>query len=117
LQGVFREYFDSGGALPAILRDQVVDYSLRHFVLDGLRFVFNEYKFLVQNGHWRTIPYATVYDLAKFGGVVLGSKQRYMPVWMKRALCKKRNHWDKYSDVIQEPAQAPSLLGGAGQHR
>ncbi len=24
--------------------------------------------------------------------VFLGSKQKYMPIWMKKALCEKKNH-------------------------
>ncbi len=104
LKGVFQEYFDSGAVMPVIHSNYIVDYSLRKFVLDGLRFVSNEYKFMVQNGYWRWIPYATVYDITKFLGIFLGSKQRYMPLWMKRTLCKKKTHWEKYQDVIEEPA-------------
>jgi hypothetical protein len=64
--------------------------------------VFNEYKFMIRNGHCHLIPYAVVYDAAKFLGAFLGSKQKYMPLWLKRTLCRKKNHWDKYHDVIKE---------------
>jgi rhamnosyltransferase len=104
MKGVFHEYFDSGAAMPALQQDKSLDYSMGRFVFDGVRFVLGEYKFMARNGHWHWIPYAIIYDLMKFLGIFLGSKQRYMPVWMKRILCKKKNHWDRYDDVIQELA-------------
>jgi len=104
LKAVFQEYFDSGAAMPVVCQDEYADYSMTNFVVDGLKFVFREYKFMLKNGYWYWIPYAIIYDLMKFLGVFLGSKQEYMPLWMKRALCKKKNHWDKYDDVIKEPA-------------
>ena len=102
LKSVFREYFDSGAVMPVVYRGGIVDYSMINFIADGLRFVWGEYKFMIENGYWHWIPYAMIYDLMKFLGVFLGSKQKYMPLRMKRALCKKKNHWDRYHDVIKE---------------
>lgn len=104
LKGVFREYFDSGAAMPVIHQSGVFQYSMGGFIIDGLKFVFGEYKFMLSSGYTRWIPYAIVYDIMKFLGIFLGSKQKYMPLWMKRALCKKKNHWDQYDGVIREPA-------------
>ncbi len=104
LKGVFREYFDSGAAMPVVHEKGVFQYSMGGFIVDGLRFVIGEYRFMVRNGYARWIPYAIVYDTMKFLGVFLGSKHKYMPMWMKRALCKKKNHWDQYDGVIKEPA-------------
>lgn len=104
LKSVFHEYFDSGAVMPAVYGDGVFDYSMRHFVVDGVKYVISEYKFLVTNGYLRWLPYAVVCDIAKFLGIVLGSKQKYMTSWMRKALAKKKNHWDKYPDVIKRPA-------------
>ena len=88
--------------MPVLHRDKTLNYSVSRFFLDGIAFICGEYKFMLRNGHWYWIPYAIIYDAIKFLGVFLGSKQKYMPLWMKRVLCKKKNHWDKYRDVIQE---------------
>ena len=104
IKGVFREYFDSGAAMSVIHQDGVFKYSMGSFVIDGFKFIVGEYQFMLKNGYWNWIPYAVIYDIAKFLGVFLGSKHEYMPLWMKRSLCKKKNHWDQYEGVIREPA-------------
>ena len=101
IESVFHEYFDSGATMP-IVNTGIAKYSIVDFIGDGLKYVYGEYKFMIKNGYIHWLPYAVIYDIAKFMGIFLGSKQKYMPVWMKRALCKKKNHWDKYKDVIQE---------------
>lgn len=102
LKKVFQEYFDSGATMPIVYAG-VADYSMSHFISDGLKHIFKEYRFMFKNGYGHWIPYAIIYDIMKFLGVFLGSKQKYMPLWMKKALCKKKNHWDKYDSVIKEP--------------
>lgn len=102
LKNVFHEYFDSGAVVPVIHREEKFKYSMKYFLIDGLKFISEEYKFMLKNGYGHWIPYAIFYDLTKFLGTFLGSKQRYMPIRMKKFLCKKKNHWDKYNDVIKE---------------
>lgn len=102
LKKVFQEYFDSGATMPVLSKDSVASHFMGGFLLNGMTFVFKEYKFMLTNGYWYWIPYAIIYDTMKFLGIFLGSKQKYMPLWMKRTLCKKKNHWDKYTDVIKE---------------
>jgi len=104
LSQVFREYFDSGATMPTLHRDKVIDYSMVRVFRDGLSFVFREYRFMLKNGYWRWLPYAVLYDFMKFFGIFLGSKQKYMPRRLRRALCKKKNHWDTYRDVIKGTA-------------
>lgn len=103
LKWLFREYFDNGAAMPIISREGVVDNTFRRVVIDGLAYVVSEYKFILRTGRWRWLPYAVVYDVTRLLGAALGSKQKYMPLWLKRSLCRKRNHWDRYADVIKEP--------------
>lgn len=102
LKSVFQEYFDSGAPMPVVHQSAIVKYSMDNFLIDGLKFVSEEYKFMLKNGYGHWIPYAIFYDLTKFFGTFLGSKQKYMPIWMKKLLCKKKNHWDKYNNVIKE---------------
>ena len=104
LKKVFQEYFDSGATMPVLHKDKTLDYSMSRFIRQGVLFVFKEYQFMLTNGYWYWTPYAVIYDVMKFLGIFLGTKQKYMPLWMKRALCKKKNHWNKYVDVIKEAA-------------
>jgi rhamnosyltransferase len=104
LKQVFKEYFDSGATMPTLHREKIVDYSMGRVFLDGVAFVFKEYRFMMRNGYRRWIPYAVLYDFMKFAGLFLGSKQKYIPRPVRKALCKKKNHWDNYSDVIKEAA-------------
>jgi rhamnosyltransferase len=103
LKGVFQEYFDSGAAMPIVYDKGVFKYAMGNFIVDGCKFVSSQCVYLVKNRNIHWIPYALSYDFTKFMGIFLGSKQRHMPLWLKKSLCKKKNHWDKYSDVLQEP--------------
>ncbi len=103
LGSVFREYFDSGATMHVTKHSDALDYSNTDFIRDGLRHVMGEFMFMLKNGHWRWMPYAVVYDLMKSLGYLLGSGQEYMPLWMKRVLGKKKDHWDRYDTVIEEP--------------
>ncbi len=103
LKTVFQECFDTGAFMPVVYRGEGAYYPMQDVFFDGLRYVSGEFNFMLRNGYWYWIPYAILYDLMKFLGIFLGSKQRYMPVWMKRALCRKKNHWEEYTDVIKEP--------------
>ena len=105
LTGVFKEYFDSGATMSVLRRESSLGYDIINFIVAGIRFVGGEYKFMLKNGYWPWIPYAIIYDFMKFLGVFLGAKQQYMLLWMKRTLCKKKNHWDTYSNVIKEKAE------------
>ena len=103
LKNIFKVCFETGAFIPIVYKGKDINYPMHQIVIDGIGYVASEFKFLIRNGYWHRIPYATVYELTKFFGAFCGSKQKYMPLRMKRALCKKRNHWDKYDDVIKEP--------------
>lgn len=102
LKQSFQLYFDYGAAMPVTHTNPIIDYSFRNFIAEGLKLVIAEYRFMLQKKYWYWIPYAIIYDITKFLGIFLGTKQKYMPIQMKKALCKKKNHWDKYKDVIKE---------------
>ena len=104
LKTIFQECFDTGAFMPVVYQGEGADYSMKDVFIDGLKYISGEFRFMIRNGYWHWIPYAIIYDIMKFLGVFLGSKQKYMPLWMKRALCRKKNHWDKYDGVIKEAA-------------
>ncbi len=98
---VFREYFDSGATLQHVYNgDSRVKTS--SFLSKGLSYELGELKHFAKKGNAKIIPYALIYDSMKFLGYALGTKQRYMPMFLKRSFCKKSNHWSRYNDVIQE---------------
>ncbi len=100
LKKVFQEYFDSGATLPYVYSDPRIQRD--SFILRGLKYEYNGIKYFLKHGYAKWIPYAMLYDFMKFLGYFLGTKHKYMPLWLKRALCKKKNHWDKYDDIISE---------------
>jgi rhamnosyltransferase len=99
LKQVFQEYFDSGATLPFVYSDERI--GQKSFITRGSRYEYNEIKYFLKYGYGHWIPYALLYDFMKFLGYFLGSKHKYMPLWLKKALCKKKNHWDKYDDIIK----------------
>jgi len=103
LKRVFHDYFDTGVAYSVSKKNKIVEYPLRRFVAEGLIYITGEYKFMLTNGYTSWIPYAIIYDELKLLGMALGYKHRYIPLRVKRALCRKKNHWDQYDDVIKEP--------------
>jgi rhamnosyltransferase len=92
IRAAFRRFFDSGvsaeraylaGARPsqAVLRRQAVRYARE------------EVAWLARNGHARWLPYAGVYELAKFAGLQLGARHRVLPPRLKRRLSAAPAYW------------------------
>ena len=92
IRAAFRRFFDSGvsaeraylaGARPsqAVLRRQAVRYARE------------EVAWLARNGHARWMPYAGVYELAKFAGLPLGARHRVLPPRLKRRLSAAPAYW------------------------
>lgn len=99
LKQVFREYFDSGATLPYVYSNKKIPQE--SFITKGLRYECEEIKYFLENGYIHWIPYTMLYDFMKFLGYFAGTKYKYMPLWMKKVLSKKKNHWDKYDDIIK----------------
>jgi rhamnosyltransferase len=62
---------------------------------EALRYAREELAWLVQTGRRRWIPYAAVYELAKFLGVQLGARHRQLPLWAKRRLSFYPDYWQR----------------------
>jgi rhamnosyltransferase len=100
LKQVFKDYFDSGATLPYVYNDSRI--VMENFLTRGLKFEHNEIKYFIKNGYAKSLPYTFAYDTFKFLGYFLGTKCKHMPVWLRKAFCKKSNHWDKYDDIIKK---------------
>src|SRR3712207_1726469 len=92
LRAAFRRFFDSGvsadrsylaGARPS----QVVLYR------EAARYVREEVRWLVRHGHARWLPYAAVYELAKFLGLQLGAWHPALPRRLKRRFSATPSYW------------------------
>jgi rhamnosyltransferase len=63
---------------------------------EALRYAREEVAWLSRTGRRRWIPYAAVYELAKFAGVQLGARHRRLPLWAKRRLSFYPDYWDRH---------------------
>jgi len=99
LKQVFKEYFDSGATLPYVYKHK--QFPKENFFLKGIKYELGEIKFFIKNGYILWIPYSLIYDFTKYLGYLAGTKYKYMSTRMRKALCKKKNHWDKYDDIIK----------------
>lgn len=92
VRAAFRRFFDSGvsadrsylaGARPS----QAVLYR------EAARYAREETRWLVRRGHARWLPYAVVYELAKFVGLQLGSWHHLLPRPLKRRFSATPSYW------------------------
>ena len=92
----FRRFFDSGvsaeraylaGARPSedVLRRRAVDYARR------------EVAWLVRSGNARWLPFAAVYELAKFAGLQAGTRHRSLPRGLKVRLSGVPSYWTTHA--------------------
>jgi rhamnosyltransferase len=51
---------------------------------EGLKYFWEELKFLIKRGHWRWIPYALLYNLAQYAGFRLGYIENLIPRFLKK---------------------------------
>jgi len=91
--GAFRRFFDSGvSADRAYVSDaQSSRGALRQA---GIRYAVGEIVWLWRTGRRRWLPYAAVYELAKFAGLQLGLRHKRIPLSVKRRMSGLRAHWD-----------------------
>ena len=90
--GALRRFFDSGVSAE---RSYVDDRATSKAALwkAGTRYAQGEVAWLWTTGQRRWIPYAAVYELAKFAGLQLGRKHRLLPRTLKSRLSAYPEHW------------------------
>jgi rhamnosyltransferase len=91
----FKRFFDTGASAD---RGFLAGGSASSGVLrsEALRYAREEVAWLVRTGRRRWIPYAGVYELAKFLGVQLGARHERLPRWAKRKLSFYPEYWDRH---------------------
>jgi rhamnosyltransferase len=90
--GAFRRFFDSGvSAERAYLAAERP--SSRVLRAAALRYATGELSWLVRSGQARWIPYAAVYEAAKFAGLQLGARHRRLPLWLKLRCTMSPGYW------------------------
>jgi rhamnosyltransferase len=88
----FRRFFDSGvSAERSYAADVAGGGALRRA---GARYARGEVEWLWETGQRKWIPYAAVYELAKFTGMQLGRRHRRLPLPLKRRFSALRGYWD-----------------------
>jgi rhamnosyltransferase len=89
--GSMRRFFDSGVSA----EHSYVDGSASRAALRraGARYATGELRWLWTTGQRRWIPYAAVYEAAKFAGLQLGRRHRLLPVTLKKRMSAYPGYW------------------------
>jgi glycosyltransferase involved in cell wall biosynthesis/SAM-dependent methyltransferase len=92
IRSAFRRFFDSGvSAERAYLAGSRP--SSRVLRREAARYAREEASWLVRNRQARWLPYAAVYELAKFAGLQLGARHRSLPTALNRRLSGVPSYW------------------------
>ena len=89
--GSMRRFFDSGVSA----EHSYVDGSASRAALRraGARYATGELRWLWTTGRRRWIPYAAVYEAAKFAGLQLGRRHRLLPIALKKRMSAYPGYW------------------------
>jgi rhamnosyltransferase len=91
LAGAMRRFFDSGVSAD---RSYVAGDSSKAALREAaLRYARGEVSWLWSTGQRRWIPYAALYELAKFTGLQLGRRHRALPRALKSRLSAYPGYW------------------------
>jgi rhamnosyltransferase len=92
IRDAFRRFFDSGvSAERAYLSGTGSSGTLR---TNAWRYATGELSWLARSGNARWIPYACVYELAKFAGLQLGRHHRRLPAGLRPRLSAHPGWWE-----------------------
>lgn len=97
IRAAFKRFFDSGASAERAFMP--VPESARILRRSALRYGRGELAWLWRNGHRRWIPYAVVYELAKFAGLQLGARHRRIPLQLKRRLSAHPAFWSRQTEL------------------
>jgi rhamnosyltransferase len=89
----FQRFFDSGvSAERAYLSDGEAARVLRS---NAARYALGELRWLLRSHNAQWIPYACVYELAKFAGLQLGRRHRHLPSGLRPRLSAHPGWWSR----------------------
>jgi rhamnosyltransferase len=91
----FKRFFDTGASADRGFLAGGAGSS-RALRREGLRYAREEVAWLARTGRRRWIPYAALYELAKFLGIQLGARHERLPLWAKRRLSFYPEYWDRH---------------------
>jgi rhamnosyltransferase len=96
LAAAFRRFFDSGASADRGYLSGGA--AARAAIRSAARaYAAGEVAWLWRTGQRRWLPYAAVYELAKFAGLQLGARHRRLPRSLKRHLSTRPGYWDRQS--------------------
>ncbi|WXG40355.1 MAG: hypothetical protein WED07_05985 [Candidatus Freyarchaeum deiterrae] len=70
---------------------RVKEYSMKNFMLDEIRIYIKKVQLYGKKWPRLLDPVCDNNDVFKLPGMVLSSRQKRMPLWLKKALSKKKN--------------------------
>lgn len=92
--GAFRRFFDSGASADRSYLSE--ERRSRQALRDAAaRYARDEVAWLWRTGQRRWIPYAALYESAKFAGLQLGRRHRRLPASLRRRLSHYPAYWDE----------------------
>ncbi len=91
LSSLFQKYFDIGVSLTQFTDKEC---TVNRFTSEGLRYFKREITFLISNRQIKFLPYAIVYDLTKFLGILCGKREKWLPRNLKKRLSENKLHWE-----------------------
>jgi glycosyltransferase involved in cell wall biosynthesis len=116
----FRRFFDSGASAG---RAYVSDARESRDALRraGARYALGEVAWLWRTGHRRWLPYAAVYESAKYAGLQLGLRHERIPRSVKKKLSALPAHWENSRPPVPSRLRIclvydhlfPQTVGGA----
>jgi len=109
IRSAFRRFFDSGvSAERAYLAGSRP--SSRVLRREAARYAREEASWLVRHGQARWLPYAAVYELAKFAGLQLGARHRSLPTSLNRRLSGVTNYWSPTRRLTGDDGDSRDLV-------
>ena len=105
IASAFRRFFDSGASADrAYLAGERP--SARALRGEALRYAREEIAWLTREGEASAIPSTALYELAKFAGLQLGARHRWLPRAVKRRLSALPSYWER-----RQPAEGGRRIG------
>jgi rhamnosyltransferase len=84
----FQQYFDSG---VLYRRRELWDaQQTNRMCSDGLRFIWNEMKYMLEQRAAHRVPYVLCYEAARYAGVILGRNEWLLPLAIKKKASSHR---------------------------